>query len=336
MYFRICLVLVTIFLRLCVFCDKVSFKNVPVKATNVAKGRLEIGPVTGSLDPSNGLADANEITVRDQKIPILYKGAVKDLPRLYDLELIYSEIQEIEPGAFENVPRLLELKLNGNKISKIQGGILNNLNIKRLDLSFNEINAIEPNAFNDLPNLRVLLLDNNLIREWNPNWFENTPNLLMIHFSKNLLETLPAHAFKNVKGTENVKDGWLPLENYFDFSENKIQTIDPKAFEDIKQLDILDLRRNLISELQPGVFSNLEKVNSIWLLDNKITCVSDEFLDSLPHGHGIARRAYKFDANPWNCTCLEKVQTWSKEKGSKMATLQSSIKCVIEKVKDIK
>ncbi|XP_018320005.1 leucine-rich repeat-containing protein 15-like [Agrilus planipennis] len=268
--------------------------------------------------------DTLQLILIGKRINNLKRGDIKGFKNLFDIELCNNKIENIEPGTFDILPKLERMNLSENSLTKVENGVFNNLNIRILDLSWNKISVIEETALNDMPELTSLYLGNNEITKWNPNWFQRTPKLIRLVFEHNNLNSLPENAFQNIESTrtDNKTDMcWL------DFSYNQITELHPKTFAGVKYAEGINFKNNSISDLPPGLFSSLEKTSLIWFWYNQITCLSDEFLESLPP---TLSDNIELDFNPWNCSCVEKSHDWSKAHGKTLSVLITYFDCVVD------
>nr|XP_022918858.1 leucine-rich repeat and fibronectin type-III domain-containing protein 5-like [Onthophagus taurus] len=272
-------------------------------------------------DALSSLQDAYKITIKGQEIPVLCKGTVKGLEKLYELDMDFNGIKEIEVGAFADVVNLRDLHLYKNKLKHIKAGVFNELGISILRLRDNEIELIDQTAFDDMPNLRIIHLNNNKISAINKEWFKNTPNVQLLTLENNLITSLVEYNFKNLHGKHVFYDepAWLNI----DLSGNKIATIDPKAFDGLEELGILSLDRNEISVLHEDTFKDLRRIMWVTLTSNKIRCLPQHMT------HVLKADATFLENNPWNCTCLETLQQKLKLKRltSKVSINTDVLKC---------
>ncbi|KAM0680790.1 hypothetical protein GINT2_001064 [Glugoides intestinalis] len=93
--------------------------------------------------------------------------------------------------------------------------------------------------------------------------------LLQIHFLYNIPRNIDLNAIRFMKNIKRL--------DITDFKE--LEKIPDLFFDDLTNLESLSLRRNNIKELQPNIFNNLQKLESLYLSKNKLTefpsCVFD-------------------------------------------------------------
>ncbi|XP_022918857.2 insulin-like growth factor-binding protein complex acid labile subunit [Onthophagus taurus] len=317
------LILLSVLLNVCLS-DKC---NVDLNGVKKKWSQRALSEPFETEDALSSLQDAYKITIKGQEIPVLCKGTVKGLEKLYELDMDFNGIKEIEVGAFADVVHLRDLHLNKNRLKHIKAGVFNELGISILRLGDNEIELIDQTAFDDMPNLRIIHLNNNKISAINKEWFKNTPNVHQLTLENNLITSLVEHNFKNLQGKLFFYD--LPAWLNIDLSGNKIATIDPKAFDGLEELGILSLDKNEISVLHEDTFKDVGRISWINLTSNKIRCLPQHMK------HILKADATFLENNPWNCTCLETLQQQLKWRRltSKVSISSDVLKCKIDDLK---
>ncbi|KAL3278309.1 hypothetical protein HHI36_013642 [Cryptolaemus montrouzieri] len=289
----------------CLNAENICFENVKVRGYSKFSLRFEKVIIS-----SNNLKDElpnvefDAIEMGNEDIPILYENCISDIESLDNLIFEQNGIREIRSGALKNLPAIRKINLRQNKLKSIVTGVFNNLLVREIDLRRNEIEVIEENAFNNMPKLeRIILIDNKLTK-WNKHWFLNTPLLYRLSFQHNLIEEIPAEAFTNLKGKK--KFGNLSFDVNLIFSYNKIKTLHPDTFKDIKEINKLWLDNNLIEELPEKIFTDLS-IENLRICSNKLTCIKDK--DSL-----LKAKTIEIDDNPFDCGCLNDIKNGLKTK----------------------
>lgn len=257
-------------------CDYPTFKNTSITTVGV-RG---VDFVSGCLEPDGILEKASYVQITNQSVPVLYKGAIRNLPNLVDVVLDSNGIIEINMEAFQNLPKLRLLRIKDNKLEVIKVGVFNHLPLSELNLVNNSISVIEPGAFSDMPALGLLSLDHNKIAHWNAEWFTNSPEITALSFKNNRLRTIPSGAFVHVKGLHVISGRNVTTNIYLD--ENEIESIDKDAFKGLEMLGWLFLTKNRLQEIDPQLLAPLISVDWIKLGYNKLTCVPDEVIQKVP------------------------------------------------------
>lgn len=268
------------------------------------------------IDGPEDIADAYAILINDPKLKKLGKGSFPDIPRLDSLVITNGQLQDIDPEAFGDLPVLRNLILSGNQIEAIQDNIFNGLQVRNINLTDNKISKIYGNAFDNLPNLKVISLSHNKLSTYNNQWFKSCPKLYRLIMHHNSIEAIPANMLKNLKDNEDL-ELW--------FMNNKIKTIKPKAFADVKKIRDLWLGHNDISDVNEDTFKGVE-VENLQMDNNDIKCISEEVL------RGMSVTNLDIDWNPMDCKCLEKIRKFSKSKDDYIKTMGRALECMQKRI----
>ncbi|XP_015673996.1 toll-like receptor 13 [Protobothrops mucrosquamatus] len=221
-------------------------------------------------------------------IAFLHARALKGLKQLRELRLDNNLLTDIYNNSFSDLSNLQILNLRNNHVSVLFPGTFKNLGkLHILDLGGNNIHRLSNVSFEGLRNLSNLYLDNNNIQYISPSFFrpiERTLQVLdlmgnKIYFiSKNQLKQPPFSNLQKVydlklqlqrpHGLKVIPSGFLKgltsLRNLY-LSENKILSIAPDVFDDLRQLEYLTLAdtSNGRGDLPPGIFKNLKKLTTL-------------------------------------------------------------------------
>ncbi|XP_068089472.1 nephrocan-like [Hyperolius riggenbachi] len=217
------------------------------------------------------------------------------LPRsLLSLKIERNLIQIVRVRDVKHLENLYELNLSGNQLSSADGVLAatnltsldvstnhlssfpNKLPIKlqRIDFSNNQISRVTTENMKGLSNLRHLFLDNNGMILFEDKSLQGCVHLSNLAMEQNLLTSIP----------QGLPSTVLRL----DLKGNKIEHIGGHDVNNLKHLQVLNLR------------------------NNKITSLDHQVLECLPR----LRHLY-LDGNPWNCTCkLLKVRRLLIDKGT--------------------
>ncbi|XP_071485859.1 uncharacterized protein [Diadema antillarum] len=168
----------------------------------------------------------------------LQSNSFGHLWNLINLNLKSNAIVHIENAAFTPLLHLKVLCLSGNKLTQIQPGLLNSSkNLTVVDLGYNLIPSVPLAAIKDLSNLQKLILMKNSIKSFDFQSVSKWRRISDVNLSRNDITSISKHAFS-------------PLQN--------------------NSMHALDLRNNKITEVTPGVFSDLTIVHFIYLDANNI------------------------------------------------------------------
>ncbi|XP_026791447.1 prolargin isoform X2 [Pangasianodon hypophthalmus] len=125
-----------------------------------------------------------------------------------------------------------------------------------LYLQNNYIDSVTADPFNNATELKWVNLGNNRIRSIEKQVFQKLPNLLHLYMQRNLLKEVPS----------NLPAGLEQLR----LSRNQISKIAPGAFNKMKDLALLDLHHNKISDsnLAKNIFKDLKNLVQLNLAHN--------------------------------------------------------------------
>ncbi|XP_068120818.1 transforming growth factor beta activator LRRC32 [Hyperolius riggenbachi] len=167
------------------------------------------------------------------------------------------------------------LNLSNNNLKNITKDPLSLYSfLEVLDLSKNKISFIEHNTFKSMVHLKEInLSDNNLDRfnSYNATDIGLLPNVEKLDLSRNSLYTDMTGYF--------LQDA--PLLRYLSLAENSITMISAETFSGTPLLSEVDLRNNIIMDIEAGSFDRLLHLRKINLVMNSITCISEFNLSQL-------------------------------------------------------
>lgn len=299
--FEIHVVLILLVYKCCVLlcCEESTFNNTRITIVGV-RG---IDFVSGCLEPVGALEKGSYIQIVNESVPVLNRGAIKNLPNLVDLILENNGILDIAPGAFYNLSKLYLMRLRNNNLQIIREGVFNALPVSELNLVNNSISIIEQKAFDRMPKLSIVFLDYNRISHWNINWFTYSPQINTLSFKNNLITHLPSRSFGNIKGFHNVNGRNVSTNIYL--SENKISYIDPRSLEGLDVLGWFFLNGNDIYQIPESLLDPLTHIDWLKLSFNNLTCVPDKIFEKIP------TVSHYLDGNPLTEECKIKLKKYS-------------------------
>lgn len=173
-------------------------------------------------------------------------------------------------------------------------------NLIHLDLSFNLITRWN-SSIKGLGNLTHLDLSENYCSEASPCFFDSFHSLLNLNISGNLLRK----SFDPAANSERSARMFGQLKNLtkLDMSHNNIKRLSEKLFENVTNLQYLNISRNVLSDWK----SSMENIQCLKLLDlseNKLNDLPVDlttYLDSLiNHSCNVTLILH---SNPLECTC---------------------------------
>lgn len=276
------------------FCSEVTFKNSLV--TIIESDRTHRKTVTGCIsDETLLLKNPKTISVQGQQIPILYKGAVSNIPHFFGLKIENNSIVTVKRWAFLNIGAH-SISLNNNRIEWLNEGSFENLpSLETIDLEFNQIGVLPKGVFVNLHNLSMVSFGNNCLDAFDPNWFSDTPKLEYIFLHNNQLKSISKDAFSKFG---NLKA--LTLEN------NWIEYVDRDAFRSVSKLGEVYLGNNRIRHLNLD-WSDVQSLRFLGVDRNQLTYIP---LSTLKPIEDSLENLW-IHANPWQCSCFDQIGEWT-------------------------
>ncbi|XP_033115707.1 insulin-like growth factor-binding protein complex acid labile subunit isoform X2 [Anneissia japonica] len=218
------------------------------------------------------------------------------------LYLDNNTITDIGSDALLRLNRLQEISLNFNKLTRlpmfpkhihvisaefnllqsIDGAFANLTQLDRINMHKNPLEYIEPYTFEDLYHLNEILLGDTAIRELKENaFFMSSHAALTIVVSGKFLRNISTGTFRNIPSGSKIYVWWSTLTTiparvinggYLDkltFEHNVIQDVHPDAFIEMEGVDELCLKDNRLTVFPPALY-NLRIRRTMYLQSNSI------------------------------------------------------------------
>ncbi|MYA41286.1 MAG: hypothetical protein F4Z31_06000 [Gemmatimonadetes bacterium] len=206
-----------------------------------------------------GLGNLRWLSLIFNHLTALPPGIFSDLGNLRLLWLHYNRLAALPSGIFSGMPRLYQASLSDNELAALPPGIFEGLpQLRELNLGYNELAALPPGIFHDLEALEVLDLHENRLSELAPGIFEGLAGLQRLSLygsvGRNQLGELPPGIF----------DGLSRLTS-LNLRGTGLASLRPGAFDDLEELEVLDLYTNPLYDLPPGVFDRLRALRELIL-----------------------------------------------------------------------
>lgn len=239
-----------------------------------------------NIFPLNKAVYSFQIThliLNENEITNLTKGDFKELINVMNLEIVKNNVSQLEENAFESLKLLTHLTIV-EPVLRLKNLIFSHdCKLKNLHL---ELQSFDPQILlklpkemrnvtientpsmstefiipNNLINLKYLRLSNCSMAIWNES--EVTFSALeYLDLSYNKLKEIPLISEKFPKLLTLI------------LSYNRISSIDEKAFESLRSLEILQLDNNKIQFVHPNAFSNNMNLAAVNLSLNSLTQIS--------------------------------------------------------------
>uniref|UniRef100_K7G601 TIR domain-containing protein n=1 Tax=Pelodiscus sinensis TaxID=13735 RepID=K7G601_PELSI len=215
-------------------------------------------------------------------IAYLHKHALKGLRALTELRLDNNLLTDLYRPSFADLRSLVTLNLRNNRISVLFPCVFSSLSrLQILDLGGNNIRRLGSQSLCGLHSLTKLYLDGNHIKEISSDEFRPVQaTLQVLDLGGNSLEyiTKRQHKPPPFRYLHRLYDLKLPGQRPYGMkiippqffrglsalrelflAENKLLSISPDAFDDLRQLQYLSLAdsSNGMQDLPPGIFKSL-------------------------------------------------------------------------------
>jgi len=147
---------------------------------------------------------------------------------------------------------------NSNITLLEKNGFVSMTELKFLHILSCELRTIELGAFNGLTKILYLSIQGNNISELLKGTFDNMSNLYHLDLSDNKIEHLDRDVFSGFRGFNGLtKLTWLSIQG------NEISELIPGIFENMSNLEYLDLSYNRLEHLDSAVFRGLGAFNGL-------------------------------------------------------------------------
>jgi Leucine-rich repeat (LRR) protein len=205
-------------------------------------------------------------------------SAVSDLPpnsfrglKISNLQISNAGLASVSPDAFRGLEDTLQgLNLADNQLAEVPVETLRTLRLLgSLDLSNNRIQYVPNNAFVTLRLNTVKLSDNNItLADGAFNGLEQS--LKNLNLKGCQLKAVPRSL------------GSLAGLAFLDLAQNAIRNLGSGELSNLASITALNLERNVIQQLEPGVFYGVnDTLSSLSLLNNLLTSYPTEAITSL-------------------------------------------------------
>lgn len=183
-------------------------------------------------------------------IEFLPENIVKTFPYVEVIEITRSYVKNISHMNFRSLRKMKILLISGDLVK--HAGVI----------------TIEENSFRDFFNLEFLRVDRVNIQSLPRNLFASLRSLKYLYLNSIDVPQIDSKLLKNNKNLI-----------HFDYTNNKLHSIDPGTFDFLTNLQDLYLQNNELNSLPENVFKFNKKLIKLFLHDNKFTRI-EPFLTS--------------------------------------------------------
>ncbi|XP_059831981.1 leucine-rich repeat-containing G-protein coupled receptor 4 isoform X2 [Hypanus sabinus] len=231
--------------------------------------RLDANHITSVPEDSfEGLVQLRHLWLDDNSLTRIPIYQLSKLPALQALTLALNKITHVPNFAFANLSSLVVLHLHNNKIDTIDIHCFDGLdNLETLDLNYNNLMEF-PEAIKSLPHLKELGFHSNNIAVIPDKAFSGNPLLRTIHLYDNPILSVGISAFQNLSELQSL-----------DLSYNQIEEL--PSFHGCSALEEISLKHNEIKEIRTDTFQGLYSLHYLDLSKNQISTIHKNALTTL-------------------------------------------------------
>jgi Leucine-rich repeat (LRR) protein len=250
------------------------------------------------------LRNLEDLRINNASIRVIQPGTFYFKKSLRKLSLKHNKISIIGAKTFDNLYSLEELDLSFNNLANVHEKAFVDLkNLEILDLSFNKLVNTDSQVFGHLSNLETLLLNDNNLKRFDGNSVENSNGLKKLYINNNNLSELNNLSFPNSSLTLNASHNLIQSlsfskltdlkvidlsvngirimkrisfknvavkELYLDQNYLGINSFGSETFSNLQGLKLLSLSNNQITQLDPNLFKNNNKLETLNLAKNNL------------------------------------------------------------------
>ena len=147
--------------------------------------------------------DVRTLYISDQNFTVVGAISPWNLENLRKVEIVRSNIQDLQNNSFATAPKLRRLNLSGNNLIDIAQAITSR-NLKELILCNNYIQKIDAADFKNMTRLRILDLSINMIAYLPPGVFHSLEDLRKLNLSYNAIMSISGRTFSNLGYLEDM------------------------------------------------------------------------------------------------------------------------------------
>lgn len=255
------------------YCDTTE----PLNATDANcwvfnEGESETSPVWTAFKSQRHLTKLTFHNRATSTLGYVPTRALKQLPHLKTVEIVYANIDTIEPYAFANLTLLQDLALAGNNIVNLKRFAISLLpDLKVITFGENKIAELQKEVFVSLPSLRKLYMDRNNLSIIHDGAFGHLYSLEELELPGNQLTVVTSDTFRGLVALRRL-----------DLSSNFLTMLGEGTFSEMPLLDELLVEKNLLEFLNPGALRGIPSLTRLSLLGNRLTALPVGIFDDKP------------------------------------------------------
>lgn len=215
-----------------------------------------------------------KISFKDNEISTLPETLLKYSPDLKEIDFSFNRIEVIPNNFFKSLANLSRVDFKQNRLMKFEKNWLNMCRLlKKIDFSDNQIRVetMETDAFGDPGGIEYLNFAHNEIQAIDVEFFNGFENLEYLNFESNEIGIVHKEWFRN-----------FIILNYINFKDNKINVLEKGHIymqsNSSGQQIFLDLSENLIQLVESKIFDEFRIFRKIDLSGNEIQQIPENFM----------------------------------------------------------
>ncbi|XKL68731.1 hypothetical protein PGB90_006500 [Kerria lacca] len=219
---------------------------------------------TGFIDISPFLFT---LEVAECSLTNLTNGQLRGMENLNFLNASNNAIHELHESTFTSSKRLKMLDLSNNFLVSLSSNIFSsNDEMEKLWLNNNAIRELEESTFSNLKFLNSLDLSNNFLISLSAGLFVSNVELKELWLSGNPIKFLPLYTFSHTPNLNFLAAKNCQLERMWDVHKHKDLT---KVLMKLQRLDVSD---NYLKYVHVSDFEDMEELDTIDLSGNPLAC----------------------------------------------------------------
>jgi len=272
-------------------------------------------------DSFSRLFSLETLNISNNLIRKISKKTFQGLSSVKNIFLDNNKIDSINDDSFHDLSKLTWLRLNKNELKTISSLLFKGLKyLHSLNLQSASIKKIEDEAFADLHNLKELIITNNELKNVTYKMLKGLTNLTDLFIDSNEIESIDADAFRdltkltklymyknNITDVASIFQDLKQLE-ILNLSSNKLEKINEKTFKGCTELQEIDLENNQIYAME---FKDLTKLTKLVISYNRNHSINSRCFSNLPSITEIILKYNKIERLETNAfkdlTSLEKI-----------------------------